>query len=269
MSQRQNHPLMSYSPFLSHFFRFPTFLSVCAALAITGCSTPGQQLADKEIQAVNADSKKAPAPYVGSYGADQPLRLVEGSGYDQFNPGLSESVAVPFLSFLIIEPDHVTKNGVPADVSKLVKAKQYTQAIAAINSQLLKTPGNVQLRYVKARIYIQLRQWADAKKTLLEITQQFPELPEPYNNLAAMAANEGQWIEARDYLELALKLRPTYAIASANLGEVYLHLGAEAYENAAKDTQINNRLYSNRAKALLNIIKPSQQAPRSGAKQVQ
>ena len=269
MSQHQNHPHMSFRPFLLQFFRLPTFFSVCAAFAISGCSTPGQQLADKEILAVNADSKQAPAPYVGSYGPNQPLRLVEGSGYDQFNPGLSESVAVPFLSFLIIEPDPVTKNGIPSDISKLVKAKQYTQAISAIDSQLQKTPGNVQLRYVKARIYIQLRQWADAKKTLLEITQQFPELPEPYNNLAAMAANEGKWIEARDYLELALKLRPTYAIASANLGEVYLHLGAGAYENAAKDTQINKRLYSNRAKALLNIINPPQQAPRSEVKQTQ
>ena len=260
---------MSYNPFLQPFSPLSTFLGICTVLAFSGCSTPGQQLADQEIKAINAESRQAPAPYVGSYGPNDPLRLVEGSGYDQFNPGLSDSVAVPFLSFLIIEPDPVSKNGVPADVLKLVKAKQYSEALTSIDSHLKKTPGNVQLRYVKARIYIQLRRWADAKKTLLEITQQFPELPEPYNNLAAMAANQDQWIEARDYLELALKLRPTYAIASANLGEVYLHLGAQAYENAAKDTQINKRFYSNRAKALLNIIKPQQQVPPAGAKQTQ
>ena len=103
-----------------------------------------------------------------------------------------------------------------------------------------------------------MRQWSEAKNTLIEITQQFPELPEPYNNLAALASNQGNWIEARDYLELALKLRPSYAIASANLGEVYIRLAAQAYENASKDVQRNQRQYSNRAKTLLEIVKPQQ-----------
>ena len=101
-----------------------------------------------------------------------------------------------------------------------------------------------------------MRDLEGAKKTLIEITQQFPELPEPYNNLAAIAANQGKWIEARDYLELALKLRPTYSTAAANLGEVYVRLGAKAYEDAAANNQLNQRLYSNRAKVLFNLVKP-------------
>ena len=100
-----------------------------------------------------------------------------------------------------------------------------------------------------------------AKKTFIEITQQFPELPEPYNNLAALAANQNQWIEARDYLELALKLRPSYTVASANLGEVYVRLGAKAYDDAAKSTQLNQRLYENRSKALMNLLKPTAKSP--------
>jgi tetratricopeptide (TPR) repeat protein len=69
------------------------------------------------------------------------------------------------------------------------------------------------------QLQLELRDFDGAKKTLIEITQQFPELPEPYNNLAAIAANQGKWIEARDYLELALKLRPSYSLAAANLQE--------------------------------------------------
>ncbi|CAM3744824.1 tetratricopeptide repeat protein [Polynucleobacter brandtiae] len=238
------------------------------------CSTPGQQLADAEIKALNsmnvASATSAantsstagaqverPAPYIGSYGPNDPPRMTSNSsGYDPFNSELSDSIGVPFLSFLIIEPDPVTKNGVPADIERLVKAKQYPEAIELINQRLKKTPGNVQLRYVKARMQIEMQQWEPAKKTLIEITQQFPELPEPYNNLAALAANQKNWIEARDYLELALKLRPSYVIASANLGEVYIRLGAQAYDNAAKDAPINQRQYSNKAKALLEILKP-------------
>jgi len=235
--------------------------SLIALLCLVGCSTPGQQLANAEIRALNASPgstlQTAQSPYLGSYGPSDPPRLAgNNAGYDQFNPELSDSVAVPFLSFLIIEPDPVTKNGVPADIEKLVKAKKYPEAIDLIDKQLKKTPGNVQLRYVKARLQIEMRQWEAAKRTLIEITQQFPELPEPYNNLAALAANQGNWIEARDYLELALKLRPSYTVASANLGEVYIRLGAQAYDNAAKDAVLNQRQYTNRAKALMEILKP-------------
>jgi len=248
----------------NHFLLRPAQLgglyAIFAALLLAGCSTPGQQLAEAEIKVLNSAPNAAQgtqAPYLGSYGPNDPPRLAgNDAGYDQFNAELSDSVAVPFLSFLIIEPDPVTKNGVPSDIEKLVKAKKYPEAIDSINKQLKKTPGNVQLRYVKARMQIEMRQWVEAKKTLLEITQQFPELPEPYNNLAALAANQGSWIEARDYLELALKLRPSYTVASANLGEVYIRLAAQAYENAAKDAVLNQRQYTNRAKALMEILKP-------------
>ena len=242
------------------------FTPLFCILSLVGCSTPGQQLANAEIKALNAmpsstssavGGQDPPAPYLGSYAPGEPPRLTtNASGYDQVNPELSDAVGVPFLSFLIIEPDPVTKNAVPSDVEKLVKAKKYPEAIELIDKHLKKTPSNVQLRYVKARLYIEMRQWEPAKKTLIEITQQFPELPEPYNNLAALSANQGNWIESRDYLELALKLRPSYAIASANLGEVYIRLGAQSYDDAAKYAQLNQRLYTNRAKALLEILKP-------------
>jgi tetratricopeptide (TPR) repeat protein len=245
-------PLVSIVP---PFFRLFIASTVLALLA--GCSTPGQQLADAEIKAVNSQELKCGpnSPYLGASNAGDPPRLSTDIAYDPTNPQLSETVALPFLSFLIIEPDPVTKNAVPSDVEKLVKAGKYPEAIDSINSRLKKTPQNVQLRFLKARLQMEMKQYDQAKKTLIVITQQFPELPEPYNNLAAIAANENKWIEARDYLELALKLRPSYAIASANLGEVYVRLGAQAYEDAAKSAQLNQRQYSNKAKALLNILK--------------
>jgi tetratricopeptide (TPR) repeat protein len=236
----------------------PKILLACiTAGLLVGCSTPGQQLADAEIKAVNSQELKCGpnSPYLGASNAGDPPKLSNDIPYDPTNPQLSETVALPFLSFLIIEPDPVTKNAVPADVEKLVKAGKYPEAIELINSRLKKTPQNVQLRFLKARLQIEMKQYDQAKKTLIIITQQFPELPEPYNNLAAIAANENKWIEARDYLELALKLRPSYTVASANLGEVYVRLGAKAYEDASKSAQLNQRQYSNKAKALLDILK--------------
>ena len=244
-------------PFSSPYKAFVIFFSV---VTLFGCSTPAQQLADARIAALNKQEARSPEaqtqPYLGGYSPGDPPRLSTDVTYDPLNPELSETVSVPFLSFLIIEPDPITKNAVPSDIEKLVKARKYQDAIDAIHDRLKKTPRNVQLRYVKARLQIELRDLDGAKKTLIEITQQFPELPEPYNNLAAIAANQGKWIEARDYLELALKLRPSYSLAAANLGEAYVRLGAKAYEDAAANTQLNQRLYSNRAKFLLNLLKP-------------
>ena len=243
----------------------PAFAALAILAILSGCSTPAQQRADAEIAALNAQEVKSgqlsTQPYLGGYSPTDPPRLSADIGYDPLNPELSETVGVPFLSFLIIEPDPITKNAVPSDVEKLIKARKYQDAVAQINVNLKKTPRNVQLRFVKARLQIELRQFDQAKKTLIEITQQFPELPEPYNNLAAIAANQDQWIEARDYLELALKLRPSYAIASANLGEIYVRLGAQAYEDAANNARLNQRQYSNRAKALLDILKPPAKRP--------
>jgi hypothetical protein len=197
------------------------------------------------------------APFLGGFGPNEPPRLSTNAGFDPLPPELSETVALPFLSFLIIEPDPVVRNGIPTEIEKLVKAQKYPEAIKRINELLIKNPRNVQLRFVMARLQIELKQYAAAQKTLIEITQQFPELAEPYNNLAALAANQGQWIEARDYLELALKLKPSYAIASANLGEVYTRLAAKSYIDAAKQRN-NQREYQRRATALLGILKTPQ-----------
>lgn len=260
------HNVPAPRPALNKVFA-PAFAALAILALLSGCSTPAQQRADAEIAALNSQEVKSgqlsTQPYLGGYSPTDPPRLSADIGYDPLNPELSETVGVPFLSFLIIEPDPITKNAVPSSVEKLIKARKYDDAVTQINVELKKTPRNVQLRFVKARLQIELRQFDQAKKTLIEITQQFPELPEPYNNLAAIAANQGQWIEARDYLELALKLRPSYAIASANLGEIYIRLGAQAYEDAAKNALLNQRQYSNRAKALLDVLKPPAKRPMS------
>ena len=263
MSQFYTLPPMPATIPAPHPMLLKILAALVAATLISGCSTPGQQSADAAMQIANAQELKCGpnSPYLGGYSPNDPPRTLPDTPYNALNPELSETVALPFLSFLIIEPDPVTKNAVPSDIEKLVKARQFPEAIKLIDTRLKSSPKNVQLRFLKARLQIEMRDLEQAKKTLIQITQQFPELPEPYNNLAAIAASQDKWIEARDYLELALKLRPSYAIASANLGELYVRLGAQAYEDAALSAQLNQRQYSNRAKALMNLIKQPNKAP--------
>jgi len=65
---------------------------------------------------------------------------------------LAETISVPFLSFLIIEPDPVIKNAIPTHIEKLTKERKFADAIKAIDAALAKSPRNVQLRFLKARL---------------------------------------------------------------------------------------------------------------------
>ena len=135
---------------------------------------------------------------------------------------------------------------------------QQTQAatlIEAIDKELKVNPRNVQLQFVRARFNIEMGNIPAAKNALLEITQQFPELPEPYNNLAVLEAQTGNLEEAKDYLELALKVQPSFATAHENLGDVYTRLAARAY---GKALSIDRKQIQNRRKMKLaeDILKP-------------
>ena len=68
-----------------------------------------------------------------------------------------------------------------------------------------------------------------ALKTFTLLTQEYPELPEPYNNMAVLLAGQRQFEPARDALEMALRVNPDYAVACENLGDIYAALAAAAY----------------------------------------
>jgi Flp pilus assembly protein TadD len=63
--------------------------------------------------------------------------------------------------------------------------------------------------------------------------ESFPDLPEPYNNLAVLQAAAGQLDRARALLEIALRMDPSYRTAHENLGDVFVRLAQRAYEAAS------------------------------------
>jgi tetratricopeptide (TPR) repeat protein len=66
------------------------------------------------------------------------------------------------------------------------------------------------------------------------LTQEYPELPEPHNNLATLHAARGDLDRARAALDEAVRAMPAYALAWDNLGDVYLRLAARAWERATQ-----------------------------------
>lgn len=120
-----------------------------------------------------------------------------------------------------------------ASVNRLLRDKQYSAALSSIEAYLAKNPRDPQMRLLQGVAHTENGQIQEAKAVYLRLTQEFPELPEPHNNLATVYAQESLLDLARESLEMAVKLNPNYALAHENLGDVYVRLARESYARAA------------------------------------
>ncbi|MEO8020709.1 tetratricopeptide repeat protein [Polaromonas sp.] len=119
-----------------------------------------------------------------------------------------------------------------AEVNALVRGGQLTQALAKADQYLAAKPRDPQMRFIKGVIQTEAGKPNDAIATFTKITQDYPELPEPYNNLAVLYAGQNQFDKARAALEMAIRTNPSYATAHENLGDVYAKLASQAYSKA-------------------------------------
>ena len=119
-----------------------------------------------------------------------------------------------------------------ADVSKLMRAGQYAEAMTKSDQYLATKPKDPQMRFLKGVIQTETGKTNDAIATFTQITQDYPELPEPYNNMAVLYAGQSQFDKARAALEMAIRTNPSYATAHENLGDVYAKLASQAYSKA-------------------------------------
>jgi tetratricopeptide (TPR) repeat protein len=118
------------------------------------------------------------------------------------------------------------------DVNDLVRSGKLTEAMAKADQYLVGKPRDPQMRFIKGVIQTEAGKPADAISTFTKITQDYPELPEPYNNLAVLYAGQNQFDKARAALEMAIRTNPSYATAHENLGDVYAKLASQAYSKA-------------------------------------
>ena len=118
------------------------------------------------------------------------------------------------------------------DASKLFKQGNYAGALEKIETVITANPRDARARFLKGLILTEQSKPADAIKVFTSLTEDYPELPEPYNNLAVLYASQGQYDKARKSLEMAIRTHPSYAIAHENLGDVYAKMASEAYDKA-------------------------------------
>jgi tetratricopeptide (TPR) repeat protein len=118
------------------------------------------------------------------------------------------------------------------DASRLFKQGNYAGALERIETVITANPRDARARFLKGLILTEQNKPAEAIKVFTSLTEDYPELPEPYNNLAVLYASQGQYDKARNSLEMAIRTHPSYAIAHENLGDVYAKMASEAYDKA-------------------------------------
>lgn len=118
------------------------------------------------------------------------------------------------------------------DASQLLKQGKHAAALEKVDAVLASSPKDARARFLKGLILTEQGKTPDAIKVFNGLTQDYPELPEPYNNLAVLYAAQGQYDQARKSLEMAIRTHPSYAVAHENLGDVYAKMASEAYDKA-------------------------------------
>ena len=116
-----------------------------------------------------------------------------------------------------------------AEVKQLLSAGQTTEANARLDQMLAVKPKDPQLRFMKGVVLTESGRTAEAIDIFISLSTDYPELAEPYNNLAVIYAGQGRYDKARVALEAAIRGNPSYATAYENLGDAYARLAAQAY----------------------------------------
>lgn len=140
-----------------------------------------------------------------------------------------------------------------ADISKLnklIEEKKYSEAKRIVNELLNSDKENPQLLFIDGVLLSELGEIDNAINVFISLTKSHPALPEPYNNLAVLYAQNGNFDLARTALEKSIKTHPSYATAHINLGDLYTRMASESYNQALQIDKSNKN-----AKTKLSLIK--------------
>jgi tetratricopeptide (TPR) repeat protein len=150
----------------------------------------------------------------------------------------------------------------PADdlreAQKLYGQGRYAPAMEKVDAYLKTQPREPQGRFLKGLILTEQKKVNEAIQVFTGLTEDFPELPEPYNNLAVLYASLGNYEKAKSALELAIHTHPSYATAHENLGDIYAQLASRAYDRALQLDKNNTT-----AQVKLAMVKDIFVAPKS------
>lgn len=148
------------------------------------------------------------------------------------------------------------------DAEQLLRQKQPQQALEKVDAFLATRPRDPQGRFFRGLILTELNRTPEATAVFQKLTEDYPELPEPYNNLAVLYAQQKQYDKAKTALEMAIRTHPSYAVAHENLGDIYARMATQAYDRALQLDSSNAG-----AQSKLNLIREMVgNTPKNGVK---
>ena len=118
------------------------------------------------------------------------------------------------------------------DINQQFRKGDLSGALDRANRYLAANPKDAQARFLKGLILADQGKTNDAIAVFTGLTEDFPELPEPYNNLAVLYASQSKYDAAKNALEMAIRTHPSYATAHENLGDIYAKMASIAYDKA-------------------------------------
>ena len=179
------------------------------------------------------------------------------STYSMFMRHISTTAVRAFAVAALLAAGGVAQADDYSDVAKLVRAGKTAEAMAQADKYLASNQRDPQMRFLKGTAQTAAGQTEDAIATFTLLTEEYPELPEPYNNLAVIYASQNRLDQARNALEMAVRNNPNYAVAHENLGDIYARLAEQAY---ARSLQLNgaNAALKRKATTLGGVLAPAQ-----------
>ncbi|WP_280150370.1 tetratricopeptide repeat protein [Piscinibacter sp. XHJ-5] len=143
-----------------------------------------------------------------------------------------------------------------SEINRLVAAGETTEALARLDRLLQQSPREPQLRFQKGVVLAESGRTPEAREIFTQLTVDYPEIPEPHNNLAVLHAAQGDYDKARAALDAALRANPDYAVAHQNMGDLYAQLARLSYTQALR-LDPSNAALPPKLSLLRDLVKPA------------
>ncbi|MGB0723122.1 MAG: tetratricopeptide repeat protein [Gammaproteobacteria bacterium] len=111
---------------------------------------------------------------------------------------------------------------------------EHDRALSALKRIPPNSPDFVSGRLLRGVILAEMGRLDEAITSFELLAREYPDLPQPLNNLAVIYAERGMTEQARSTLVRAIELQPRHANAHANLGDLYIHMAVESYARASE-----------------------------------
>lgn len=142
-----------------------------------------------------------------------------------------------------------------SEINRLFSAGQASEAFAKLDALIAAKPRDPALRFQKGVLLAESHRGTEAASVFTQLTVDYPEIPEPYNNLAVLYAAQGDYDRARASLDAAIRAKPDYAVAHLNLGDVYAQLARASYTRA-QQLDPSNTTIAPKLAIIRELVKP-------------